>query len=111
MVSLSRAWPLVTDRLNFPALPLTICVALGLTAFPSSTENRDNNCIQLNLSKLWEMVKDREAWCVAVHGVRKSWTRLSDRTTTNYIHLLELHSPIELLDNGGNELFLCFRIQ
>ena len=32
----------------------------------------------VNLSKLWEMVKDGEAWQAAVHGVTKSWTRLSD---------------------------------
>ena len=32
----------------------------------------------MNLSKLREMVKDREAWCAAVHGVPKSRTQLSD---------------------------------
>ena len=30
--------------------------------------------INMSLGKLWEMVKDREAWCAAVHGATKSWT-------------------------------------
>ena len=36
----------------------------------------------VNLGKLREMVRDREAWCVAVHGVTKSRIRLEDRTST-----------------------------
>ena len=40
--------------------------------------------MDMNLSKLWEIVGDRKAWCVSVHGVAKSWTRLSNwKATTN----------------------------
>ena len=36
------------------------------------------DAMDVNLSRLWELVIDREAWCPAVHGVAKSQTRLSD---------------------------------
>ena len=36
------------------------------------------NSMDTSLSELWEVVKDREAWRAVVHGVTKSWTRLSD---------------------------------
>ena len=45
-----------------------------------------NDAMNMNLGKLWEMVRDREAWRAAVHGVTKSWTRLGDRTTAAIIN-------------------------
>ena len=46
--------------------------------------NDITDSMDMSLSKLWETVKDREAWRPAVHRVKNSQTQLSDCTTTTY---------------------------
>ena len=50
-----------------------------------------------SLSRLWEMVKDKEAWSVAVHGVTKSQTRLSDWTSIDIENLYGIYRAFQVV--------------
>ena len=62
--------------------------------------------MDVSLSELWELVMDREAWRVVIHGVAKSWTRLSD--WTELIRQTFFGKVMSLLYNMLSRLVIAF---
>ena len=72
-------WEMTYIHVHISIHPASLCLLVGaFDPFTCKVIINMYDPIDMNLNKLWEIVKDREAWHVAVHGVSKSQTQVSD---------------------------------
>ena len=67
------------------------------------TWHHQEDSVDMSLRKLWERVKDRKAWCAAVHEVAKSWTRLSNWTELIHVQTINTVKKVLVWPRSCNE--------